>query len=433
MAAVSRRQTFRIQGRDNADKYLLGTVFVLGICGSLILKEINTPVWLPALYSGLLIVFYAIIVSVLPRTQLESDQIGDNAYYLGFVLTLTSLAHTLYQLAGHSGQTEFISDVISGFGVALSSTIVGVTVRVVCLQFRLDLVARDREARLALNDAMRLFRSEIADAIRGVRYLGVEIRQTLNEHHTELSDDRAKMSEKIHAEILEAFNRGLDPISGRLGTITHEIFENTDSALKSSKDARIAAQVSLKEAFEDTVSDLSETVTKISAQTQQSLAMTSTQISDLNATIKTHLETAILNVQKNSNGIIEVVRDANEKMLDASKQSLSQASMAVLTDSEKLTVAFSLNAERLQKDSDRTSKALDTFSNSIEAQVKRINEMPDFTQRLETDLGKQIRGLSETILKLQAEVRSAKDTSSAPQERPIVSEDKVPSLGPVNT
>ena len=183
MGALRKKIQFEILGRDSFDKVLLLFAFIIGIFGNLAIKYLTTAVLLPAIFSALIIITYALWTFNSDSVRLEPDQIGDNSYYLGFILTLCSLAHTLYEISAHSMESEFVANVISGFGVALSSTIVGVATRVFMQQYRLDLTARDHEARLAINKAMQDFRSELTNSIRGMKNFGAELRQSLEEHH----------------------------------------------------------------------------------------------------------------------------------------------------------------------------------------------------------------------------------------------------------
>ena len=210
MSTSSTRRSFAAHYSDSSDKLLLGGAFLFGIVGSIGLKFAGLPVIFPAIFSGLVIILYAVFTYFSRSARLEPDQIGDNAYYLGFVLTLSSLSYTLYELGTQDTEAVFIAQVISGFGIALSSTIVGVATRVLLIQFRTDLVARDREAKLSLNQAMRSFRSEMADSIRGTKYLGAEIRQTLEEHHDAIAaGQEARMSQGM-ASMMESFKASLE-------------------------------------------------------------------------------------------------------------------------------------------------------------------------------------------------------------------------------
>ena len=198
--------------RESIDTLVLGGAFLIGITASLLLKILDFAVWLPAATSAVIIVLYAVVTFYSLNARLEPDQIGDNAYYLGFVLTLTSLAYTLWELGQHTTNPDLINDVIAGFGIALSSTIVGVVVRVILLQYRVDLVARDREARLQLNEAMQQFHLQIENLVRGMKYLGTEMVQTLEEHHKLVAQSYEQRTETLVAGLVGTFKASLDQV-----------------------------------------------------------------------------------------------------------------------------------------------------------------------------------------------------------------------------
>ena len=87
-----------------------------------------------------LIIVYAIIVYWVPNLRIREDQLGDNCYYLGFLYTLISLSWALYKYA----QFQSIEEIIANFGLALSSTIIGILMRVVINQARKDVLDTER-------------------------------------------------------------------------------------------------------------------------------------------------------------------------------------------------------------------------------------------------------------------------------------------------
>ena len=118
--------------------------------------------------------FYVAAVTLLGRLRIEPEAIGDNCYYLGFLLTLSSLAATLYQLAGSEEQAELMRSIIGGFGIALISTILGILLRVIFIQLRPDIVARDRETRIELQRAARELRLELAASVAAMKAFSTE-------------------------------------------------------------------------------------------------------------------------------------------------------------------------------------------------------------------------------------------------------------------
>jgi hypothetical protein len=222
------------------DRWLLFLVFAAGAGGVVGMKLAGLAQWAPALWSGGIIIGYAASVWAMRSARLEPEQIGDNAYYLGFVLTLCSLAYTLWTLGTVEAEAAFIAEVVAGFGVALTSTVVGVAVRVFLMQFRLDLVAREREAQMALGEAMQAFQAEIADVIRGTRHMGVEIRQTLALHHRELAEQDAARARDATERLAGSFEAALARLTERTEALEAALARNAERTTAEAA-ARLAA------------------------------------------------------------------------------------------------------------------------------------------------------------------------------------------------
>src|SRR6266851_8398619 len=74
-----------------------------------------------------LMVLYALALGLARYFRLRDDQAGDNLYYLGFLYTLTSLGVSLWQFSVNDGA----EGIVTNFGIAIASTILGVALRVV--------------------------------------------------------------------------------------------------------------------------------------------------------------------------------------------------------------------------------------------------------------------------------------------------------------
>lgn len=260
--------------RDSIDVAILVTAFALGIAASIVLKMFDFPIWLPALVTASIIAAYAIITYMTRSARLEPDQIGDNAYYLGFVFTLTALGYTIYEL-DPSAETATLREVISGFGVALSSTIVGVATRVILLQYRVDLTAREGEVRKQLNDAAREFHTKLADATRSTKLLSAEIRQHLEEYHKEVSADHEKRTKAMADELIGSFKQALEQIVEQ-GKETNRRL--TDSARTAINDGERAAGHSLETVarrVEETSTALKSTIETLTEASRQAIEASS--------------------------------------------------------------------------------------------------------------------------------------------------------------
>ena len=166
------------------DKWLFFVLFVIGATAMSVEKSLQAPWWVaPGTGAGAIVVFCALSWRT-PRFRLREDRIGDGAYYLGFLFTLVSLAFTLFQFTEQGG-TE---GVISGFGVALVTTIVGLACRVLFQQLREDPLEIEQEVRQTLStevlnlereirisvEAMSLLRTRTEDELRNAVGAGLK-------------------------------------------------------------------------------------------------------------------------------------------------------------------------------------------------------------------------------------------------------------------
>ena len=108
-----------------------------------------------------IMVAYAEVALGVRSIRLRDDQTGDNLYYMGFIFTLTSLAVALYQFAPEIGFEE----IVRNFGVAISSTITGIALRVLFNQMRRDPIEVEHAARQELAEAARQVRQQLDDTV----------------------------------------------------------------------------------------------------------------------------------------------------------------------------------------------------------------------------------------------------------------------------
>jgi hypothetical protein len=151
-----------------------GAIVLLKV-GFITLPYANTlGILAPIVVMGL----YVCTVTLLPRTRLRYDQAGDNLYYLGFTYTLVSLAVTLYRFHATEG---FVDYIVSNFGIALVTTMIGVVARVCLHQMRDDPLELEREARFALSEAVARLRAEIDLAVREFNHFNRTLQQSAQE------------------------------------------------------------------------------------------------------------------------------------------------------------------------------------------------------------------------------------------------------------
>src|ERR1700733_13758323 len=115
----------------------------------------------------LVMVGYAVLLGA-RLFRLRDDQSGDNLYYMGFLFTLTSLAVSLYQFSA-AGSAE---QIVQNFGIAIASTVAGITLRILFNQMRRDPLEVEATARMELAEASRRVKRELERAVRRVGLFG---------------------------------------------------------------------------------------------------------------------------------------------------------------------------------------------------------------------------------------------------------------------
>jgi hypothetical protein len=132
---------------------------------------------------------YAYVLFRWRKLTLRDDQSGDNLYYLGFLYTLTSIAVSLYQFSVAEAVQE---NIITNFGIAIATTIVGLALRVMFNQMRQDPAEVERVARAELAEAARRLRREIDSVVMELNVFQRTNQQSLIDNHRTLQDKVAE-------------------------------------------------------------------------------------------------------------------------------------------------------------------------------------------------------------------------------------------------
>ncbi|WP_375699361.1 hypothetical protein [Pseudophaeobacter sp. TrK17] len=244
--AIRDTKMHAVSPRENLDRAAFIIAFGVGIVGGIILKLAGAHPFLAAGFSAIVLVSYALVAWAGGRVKIEPEAIGDNCYYLGFLFTLASLSFTLYQMADPSttgGKPVDIPEVISGFGVALSSTIFGVFLRVLMMQMRPDFVAKDRAVRSDLNKSYGDFRKNLSGVLSQMKAFSTESIQYAAERDKRLRDSTESFVEDHQA----ALQAAADQLSKNIETAFTEasqkaIGEITASMVEANKESQKAIQ-----------------------------------------------------------------------------------------------------------------------------------------------------------------------------------------------
>jgi hypothetical protein len=182
----------------------------------------------------IVMICYASVLWFSRRFRIREDQTGDNLYYLGFLFTLTSLSYTLWN-AQHGIDSEKI---IGDFGIALATTIVGLTLRIFFNQMRVDQSEVEGEARLSLIDASLKLRSELDAVVIDMNHF----RRATQQSVTETISEATKTAMSAMSLASENFRTSVGSIIKELNTTIGRVGEQVE--LLSSATNRVAESVS---------------------------------------------------------------------------------------------------------------------------------------------------------------------------------------------
>ncbi|WP_245414459.1 methyl-accepting chemotaxis protein [Mycoplana dimorpha] len=140
---------------------------------------------------------YFTISFIAAGLSLHNEQAGDNLYYMGFLFTLTSLGVSLYQFTGQAS----IEDVVRNFGVAISSTIAGISLRILFNQMRRDPTDIERTVRYDLAEMTRRVRTELDTSAMEFSSYRRTSHQMLVEGFEEIARQAEKSGEAVRTSI----------------------------------------------------------------------------------------------------------------------------------------------------------------------------------------------------------------------------------------
>lgn len=163
MSSQNNNNRFSVQSAHRTDiaPISFGLFLLLGVALVAGSKLFNLPLWAVIGSPVFVMLGYLMCALYLPRLELRRDQLGDNLYYLGFLLTLVSLTVTLIQYSDNRDDDY----IVSNFGVALVATILGITLRTLLGQMRKDAASVERDMQASLSDASTRLRGQISNSL----------------------------------------------------------------------------------------------------------------------------------------------------------------------------------------------------------------------------------------------------------------------------
>jgi hypothetical protein len=333
------RKIHDVGARENWDKFVLLLAFLAGICGGVALKLLGYHPFITAAFSAAVLVAYAFIAYTATALRLEPEVIGDNSYYLGFLFTLTSLSVTLYFVieAGAEDRAKLIPEVISGFGVALVSTIMGVFIRVLMMQFRLDIVARERETRVEIDESARRLRTEMVQALQQMKLFGVESMQHAREREEKFAQATDMLAQNAQQSFLQ---------------MSAQFHEELQTTVREQSTAAV-------ETIRSAVQGSSEAALKQMATSFDSIGQSLRNLSTIQASAQGANEQANAALRQQAGQMTDLVGQLSRRILGVAEE--------VETSGAALSRSFTTAATRLDQSLSETTRRLDSSIHAFES------------------------------------------------------------------
>jgi hypothetical protein len=209
LAAAARTLPRRRFFNDMPDRGLFAAFALAGFIAIVFLKtEVSIPSRIVAGLSVSAMLLYGVTAWRLPAVQLRPDRLGDNFYYLGFIYTLASLSATLLEIETAS----HIDELLGNFGIALTTTILGVAGRVLFVQMRGE-----------LDDIETAVRRDLAAASADLRAQLVLCLREFETFQTAVFQASTETVKKVTAEAQESVRKQTAENTAQLETAAAEI------------------------------------------------------------------------------------------------------------------------------------------------------------------------------------------------------------------
>lgn len=146
-------------------KYLFLVALVSGVF-FILLGGTSDKIYLSVILTiAVMITYFLIGQRIVERELLTNEQFADSNYYLGFLFTLISLASSLYILSNGSMEGGLLTKLIGQFGISISTTIVGLSLRIYLLSFSPNISSNIESFNLMIMEKLQMLNDHIGHSI----------------------------------------------------------------------------------------------------------------------------------------------------------------------------------------------------------------------------------------------------------------------------
>jgi hypothetical protein len=337
---------------------------------------------------ALVMLGYFVVAGFAPRFRLRRDQAGDNAYYLGLLFTLISMSLVLARVT--QGES-IVERLLAAFGVALTSTILGVALRIVLHQMRVDPIDVEETTRQELLDASNRLKASLENSSREFARFPLEL-------HTATQDAVREVFQgwtKLIKESVESANASLAGEMNALAAIAATLRQHQQDAERDLQ--RLGREVvAVGGALEEAVSRIRSIeappthLASVLDRTTRSVASATAELElahqEMTKSIKSCTE--VLSASREiAAGVAHVLQEASDRERDTGR-AYGEASIKMVESSRALALELGSAVESI-------------------AQLRRLaSDSAAEQQKLKTAADTTIAGLDEAVRNLSSALRA---------------------------
>lgn len=184
-------------------KYLFLAALMSGVF-FILLGGFTDKIYLSLLLTIVAMIAYFIIgQKIVERELLTNEQFADSNYYLGFLFTLISLATSLYILSNGDMQGGLLTRLIGQFGISISTTIVGLSLRIYLLSFSPNIGSNIESFNLMIMEKLQMLNDHIGHSIDQTKTFSNVIDDKVNL----FIDQTLKSVEKYNERLVESLDQ----------------------------------------------------------------------------------------------------------------------------------------------------------------------------------------------------------------------------------
>ena len=356
---------------------------ILGGITAIIFGTTSENMWINIAIPLAVMAYYSYTLNQDETDVLSIEQKADSVYYMGFIFTLVAMAASLWVLAQGEGAMN-IRSVVGNFGLALATTIFGLTIRIIWLQISSQ---SDRDNDLILKEKLKKMTTRLHEETERIVSSMTALSSQMHSISGPLQENFEKLtrsfdlSDKINHNLSE-LNASTEIISDNFESLAEsvEALNPEFSKLNQNVEKAVEVPATIHEdlgrigtssrklitdftALADSAEELEPQVSELSTKLALSIDYVNDSIRSLEDTIRANKD------------LMQTNKEFLEENIDHSETLINSIHASLAKSAESIKAGTQAIQENLQESARRIADTPEPVSQ--ENEIKRLNEAID--------------------------------------------------------